>query len=234
MFYRPRERIWSGSSWKSLGDVAGVRCWRSPVTYGVDGRLLLTVLKVACYLRCWRSPVTYGVDGRLLLMAVKSLYSFSEDCVPLDGVKSQPFSVGLRQWCVLTPLLFIVYIRVLHTTSPGPNSTYEAISPGRKTHFANNEKITYSRKMCWLGRMEHIPKKSHYAKCSTLELLCNSLCGLSQKSWRALIYMNWIDSHRRVDKGVTIGNYRMNHLRFAGKLVLHAWILSTGSSAGIW
>ena len=46
--------------------------------------------------------------------------------------------------------------------------------------------------------------------------------------------MNWIDSHRRVDKGVTVGNCRMNRLVCAGKLVLHGWIFPTGSSAGIW
>jgi len=40
----------------------------------------------------------------------------------------------------LSPLLFIVYIRVLHTTTRGPNPTCEAISPVRKTHFADNEK----------------------------------------------------------------------------------------------
>ena len=44
-------------------------------------------------------------------------------------------------------------------------------------HFANNEKILYLRKICWLGRMEHIPKKWHYARCPALELFCNSLCG---------------------------------------------------------
>jgi len=38
--------------------------------------------------------------------------------------------------------------------------------------------------------------------------------------------MNWIESHIRVDKGVTVGNYRMNRLLCAGKLVLHA--LATG------
>jgi len=47
---------------------------------------------------------------------------------------------------------------------------------------------------------------------------------LSEKFWRALVYMNWIASHRRVDEGVTIGNCRMNHLLFADELVLHAWI----------
>jgi len=68
----------------------------------------------------------------------------------VDVVKSQPFSVGvvLRHWCVLSPLLFMVYIRVLHTTARPTKPTCEAISPGRKTHFANNEKIIYLRKMC--------------------------------------------------------------------------------------
>jgi len=35
---------------------------------------------------------------------------------------------------------YCLYIRVLQTTPRGPNRTCEAISPGRKTHFANNEK----------------------------------------------------------------------------------------------
>jgi len=45
---------------------------------------------------------------------------------------------------VLSPLLFIVYIRVLCTTARGTNPTCEAISPGRKTHFASNEKIIWN------------------------------------------------------------------------------------------
>jgi len=31
--------------------------------------------------------------------------------------------------------------------------------------------------------------------------------------------MNWIDSNRGVDEGVTVGNSRMNHLLFADELV---------------
>jgi len=45
--------------------------------------------------------------------------------------------------------------------------------------------------------------------------------------------MKWIDSHRRVDKSVTVGDCRINRLLFADELVLHAWIFSTGSSARI-
>jgi len=55
--------------------------------------------------KLWRVLREYGVDDRLLL-AVKSLYSCSEVCV--RRIKSRPFTVGLRQWCVLSPLLFIV------------------------------------------------------------------------------------------------------------------------------
>jgi len=49
--------------------------------------------------------------------------------------------------------------------------------------------------------------------------------------------MNWIDSHRHVDEGVTVWKCMMpvNRLLFADELVLHAWIFSTGSSsARIW
>ena len=53
----------------------------------------------------------YGVDGRLLL-AVKSLHYCSGVCVGVGGVKPQTYTVviGFRQGCVLSPLLFIVYI----------------------------------------------------------------------------------------------------------------------------
>ena len=89
----------------------------------------------------------YGIDGCLLL-AVKLQYFCSENCVRFDGVKIQPFIVGvvLRQWFVLSPLLFVVHIRVLQTTARGPNLTCKPISPCRKTHFANNEKIIHLRK----------------------------------------------------------------------------------------
>jgi len=52
----------------------------------------------------------YGVDGRLLL-AVKLLHSCSDVCVRVGRAKLWPFivRVGLRQGCVLSLLLFIVY-----------------------------------------------------------------------------------------------------------------------------
>ena len=109
-----------------------------------------TVLTVACY---WPS---------------------SQRCeILLDGVKSQPFSVGLRQWCVLLPLLFIVYIRVPHTTPRGLNSTYEASWPGRKTHFANKEKkYIYEKYVDWvewnISRKNHITQDVGPSNCCAI------------------------------------------------------------------
>ena len=53
----------------------------------------------------------YGVDGQLL-RAIKSFYCRPEVCVRVNGKQSEPFhaGVGLRQGCVLSPLLFIVYM----------------------------------------------------------------------------------------------------------------------------
>ena len=50
----------------------------------------------------------YGINGRLILTA-KSLYSSSEVCVRVCGVKSQPFTVGFPQGCVLSSLLFSLH-----------------------------------------------------------------------------------------------------------------------------
>ena len=53
----------------------------------------------------------YGVDGQLL-RTIKSFYCRPEVCVEVNGKQSKQFhvGVGLRQGCVLSPLLFIVYM----------------------------------------------------------------------------------------------------------------------------
>ena len=61
--------------------------------------------------KLWKVLQEYGVNGQLL-RAIKSLYCRPEVCVQVNGKQSKPFhvGVGLRQGCVLSPLLFIVYM----------------------------------------------------------------------------------------------------------------------------
>ena len=53
----------------------------------------------------------YGIDGQLLT-AIKSLYMHSEVCVRVNSTATKPFrvSVGLRQGCSLSPILFLIYM----------------------------------------------------------------------------------------------------------------------------
>ena len=59
----------------------------------------------------WKVLQKYGVNGHLLC-AIKSFYCRPKVCVRVNGKQSKPFhvGVGLRQGCVLSPLLFIVYM----------------------------------------------------------------------------------------------------------------------------
>ena len=61
--------------------------------------------------KLWKVLHEYGVNGQLL-RAIKSFYCRPEVCVRVNGKQSKPFhvGVGLRQGCVLSPLVFIVYM----------------------------------------------------------------------------------------------------------------------------
>ena len=61
--------------------------------------------------KLWKVLQEYGVDGQLL-RAIKSFYCQPEVCARVNGKQSKPFNVGVgpRQRCVLSPLLFIVYM----------------------------------------------------------------------------------------------------------------------------
>ena len=60
----------------------------------------------------------YGGNGQLL-RAIKSFYCRPEVCVRVNDKQSKPFylGVGLRQGCVLSPLLFIVYMNWINKCS---------------------------------------------------------------------------------------------------------------------
>ncbi|KAL7857954.1 hypothetical protein AOLI_G00180560 [Acnodon oligacanthus] len=64
----------------------------------------------------WEVLREYGALG-LLLRAICSLYSQRESCVRILSNKSDPFSVsvGLRQGCALSPLLFVIFMVSRHS-----------------------------------------------------------------------------------------------------------------------
>ena len=68
--------------------------------------------------KLWAVLLEYDVRGQLLA-AIKSLYKQSEVCVCVNGMKTKPFNVsaGLRQGCVLSPLLLIIQKYVYMDTS---------------------------------------------------------------------------------------------------------------------
>ena len=59
----------------------------------------------------WQILRLYGVGGKLL-KAVQSFYVDSRTCVRVGNDVSEwfPLNVGLRQGCVMSPLLFNVYM----------------------------------------------------------------------------------------------------------------------------
>ena len=78
--------------------------------------------------KLWKVLQEHGIDGHLL-MAIKSLYCQPEVCVRVNGKQSKSFHVGigLRQGCVLSPLLFIIYMNWMYKLS----RTDECVTIGR-------------------------------------------------------------------------------------------------------
>ena len=83
--------------------------------------------------------------------------------------------------CVQKPSQHILQtFRPLDQGSPnyGPRT-----KSGPRNDFMSNEKIIYLRTIYGFGRMQHIPKQSHYVRRPTLALLCNNLCGPRMKTF---------------------------------------------------
>jgi exonuclease III len=68
----------------------------------------------------WEVLEEYNISGALL-RAIKSLYNQCGSCVRVNGLKSKTFTVkaGLRQGCVLSPLLFTVFMDRISRRSQG-------------------------------------------------------------------------------------------------------------------
>ncbi|CAF3293547.1 unnamed protein product [Rotaria sp. Silwood2] len=69
----------------------------------------------------WNVLKEYDIQDQLL-SAIQSLYKNCQSCVRINGSKSDNFQVqvGLRQGCVLSPLLFIIFMDKISRTSANP------------------------------------------------------------------------------------------------------------------
>jgi len=156
------------------------------------------------------------------------VYSCSEDCVRVERVKSQPFidGIGLRQWCVLPPFLFIVYIKVLQTTAREQNPTC-VISPGRKTHLLIMKKShIYKKCVHNISRKNHITQDVRPSNCCSTAYVV-----LSQKFGEPDLYEIDRQSQTR-RRGCHCWELHDEPLTFCGRVVtacvdLHNRVFST-------
>ena len=161
--------------------------------------------------------VDYGVDGRLFL-AVKSLHSCTEICVRVGRIKSRLFTVdvGLRQGRVLSPLLFIVYIRGDQTKARRPVCTFFQ-APRCRLWTAVQHSIK-----CWLSR------KSHCIRPSSGQTIANSVLGSKSLATPGLYELDRQSQPSR--RGCHICELQDQPFTFCRRFGT-ASIFSTGSSA---
>ena len=98
------------------------KCWKF-------GRPLYTAFidfekaydKVLRYL-LWKVLIDYSINGHILA-TIQSLYNHYKCCVRINGIKSDWFNVngGLRQGCILSPLLFIIFMDNISRRSTTPD-----------------------------------------------------------------------------------------------------------------
>ena len=157
------------------------------------------------------------------LMAAKSLYSCWDGCARVGRVKSRPFivGVGLLQGCALSQLLRKVYISGFQPfcwRDPNPELWF---CWRASLKFFNTIQLTFG--FTAERRLLHEILDVLLKVCWGVHKGClGAECGPQNRGQEPLIYMNWIDSHSRVDEGVTVGSCRINRLLFADELVLLA------------
>ena len=145
-------------------------------------------------LRCWRPPV----------LAIKSLYSCSEICVRVGRNKSRPFTVGIgiRQGCVLSPLLFS-----LHQWWRNYGPPISLIRPAKYLahffqvpHFRLDSSATALTAACHVNHTVSGPPVARQSR----------IRPSGKRVWFSLVYMNCIDSYCWVEEGVTFVSCRIN------------------------
>ena len=85
--------------------------------------------------KLWAVLLQYGIGGQLLT-AIESQYMHSEVCVPVNSATTKPFrvSVGQRQDCSLSPILFLIYMDRIVKKS----ESYGGVKIGDCTVFATS------------------------------------------------------------------------------------------------
>ena len=161
--------------------------------------------------RCWR----VSLSGHQVTVFL------SEDCVRVNVVKSQLFSVGLLPFvCAVTTPLHSPY---QGSPNCGPRTTSDL-----RSHFTwpqntfcqqwKNNKL--KNVLSWIGRMQHNPKKNIMKDIRPLNCCAIAYVALSQKIWRALVFsacqpgVSYTPGCTRIFQGCTnlmgcIGVYQM-------------------------
>ena len=72
--------------------------------------------------KLWECLREYNLSEELLRAIQALLYKRSRSCVRISGCKSESFDVttGLRQGCILSPLLFIIFMDRISRRCTGP------------------------------------------------------------------------------------------------------------------
>ena len=140
--------------------------------------------------KLWKVLGKYGVDDQFW-RAVTSFYCRPEVCVWVNGKQSKPFplGVGLRQVCVLPPLLFIVYINWINKCSQADECATIGNCKISRLLFADNLVLLSIRKS-GLKRASN----SFADACDTAGMKISTAKSSFKKPWSVRVATEWSDT----------------------------------------